>query len=219
MLEIRDLSKRYRSARNSIVAVDRACLQLNRGDLAVITGPSGSGKTTLLSLVGGITRPDEGSIAYNGNDLLAMSDRESSGFRAETVGFMFQFHSLLPTLTALENVLVPSFFAPSGGKSLRSAAEGLLTRAGLADRFAAFPYELSSGQQRRVAVARALLNDPKILLCDEPTGDLDQETEQVIVGMILDAKSRGAIVLLVTHNRALLAHADRALTMRDGRLA
>ncbi len=220
MILLDGVSKVYGAGEGSIPAVENADLRIEPGAFAVITGPSGSGKTTLLNLIGGMTRPDKGSITVAGKDLLAMPDSALSRFRARTIGFAFQFQSMLPTLNALENVLLPLRFSRDDRTSEKALADAmaLLVEVGLKGREKAFSSELSEGQKRRVCIARALVTGPRLLLCDEPTGDLDKATESVIMAMIKRANEEGATVLLTTHNPALKEYGTRLIGMEKGRL-
>lgn len=217
MIRLEKASKYYGSKGNLIRAVDEVSLEIKEGEFVMLTGPSGSGKTTLLNLIGGMTRPDSGEIFGAGKNLPAMSDAERSKFRARMVGFVFQFQSMFPALNALDNVRLPFLFA--GREDDRESAQALLARMGLADRIDAFSHQLSAGQQRRVCIARALINRPALLLCDEPTGDLDIETEAIIMKMITEANQSGATVLMATHNPGLCSYAARWLRIKDGRIS
>jgi len=217
MIRATNLKKYYGSAENLIRAVDDASLEVSTGEFVAITGHSGSGKSTLLNLIGGMTYPDSGEINVAGRNVLALPDAELSDFRARTIGFIFQFQSMLPTLDALENVQLPLLFTRR--KHGRQAALSLLGDMGLKDRIHAYSHELSAGQQRRVGIARALVNEPALLLCDEPTGDLDLETEAIIMDIINRANQNGATVLMTTHNPALCAFAVRTFTMENGRIS
>lgn len=216
MVRLEKVSKCYGSGSNVIRAVCDVSLDVGNGELIIITGPSGSGKTTLLNLIGGMTRPDTGEIIVAGNKLLDMPDARLSGFRAHTIGFVFQFQSMLPSLDALDNVLLPTIFTRR--EYDKGTAESLLESVGLGDRMHACAHELSTGQQRRVGIARALINNPALLLCDEPTGDLDRETEAIILDMIVGTNRKGATVIMATHNLQLCSYANRSFTMRSGRL-
>ncbi|BDG60717.1 ABC transporter ATP-binding protein [Caldinitratiruptor microaerophilus] len=217
MVELQDVFKMYPQGEGEVRALDGVDLTVAAGEFVVVTGRSGSGKTTLLSVVGGLTRPDRGLVRVAGRDIWAMGDRERSRFRCRTMGFVFQFASLIPTLSVVENVLLPTAFCP-GGSGLGARARQLLERVGLGDRAASYPWQLSGGQQKRVAVARALLLDPPLVLADEPTGDLDEETETEIMDLFRERNAAGTTVIMVTHNTALAAHATRHLVMSRGRL-
>lgn len=201
-------------------AVDNVSLSVNNGDFVVILGHSGSGKTTLLSLIGGLTKPDQGQVLIAGQENWDQGDNALSEMRNGTIGFIFQFASLIPTLTALENILLPQSFSSHDVKMKRQAAD-LLAMVGLQDKMAAFPSQLSGGQQRRIAIARAFMNEPKIILADEPTGDLDEETEHDILRIFRDANASGTTFLVVTHNRDLAQSQvkTRVMNMKAGVLA
>ncbi|MHC4948693.1 MAG: ABC transporter ATP-binding protein [Planctomycetota bacterium] len=187
-------------------------LEIPRRALTVILGPSGSGKSTLLNLVGGIDRPTGGRLLFDGDDLAARSDRELTAYRREHVGFVFQFYNLVPSLTALENVLVAAELVAAP----RDAGE-LLELVGLADRRDHFPAQLSGGEQQRVATARALVKDPVLLLCDEPTGALDRDTGRHVLGVLQRlGRELDKTVVLVTHNTAISAIADRVVRIGSG---
>ena len=213
MIRLADVKKYYGSGDNIIRAVDDISLEVDAGEFLMITGPSGSGKTTLLNLIGGMTRPDTGEVEINKKDLLSMSDKELSRFRAASIGFAFQFQSMLPYLSAIENIALPLMFT-HGGEEVN--AKSLLKKVGLADREDAYAHELSSGQQRRICIARALVNRPMLLLCDEPTGDLDPETENVIMEVISEANKEGATIFMTTHNPGLRGYASRSLRIEAG---
>jgi len=199
-----------------IRALEDVSLHLAPGELVALTGPSGSGKSTLLNLIGSLDRPDQGTITVDGSPLLA---GDASAYRAGTVGFVFQFHNLIPVLSAAENVQVPMFGRGVSRGEREARAESLLREVGLAERAKAFPPTLSGGERQRVAIARALANDPRLLLADEPTGALDSESgEQVVQLLRRLCENRGMTILLVTNDRTVAQRADRVLTLRDGRL-
>jgi putative ABC transport system ATP-binding protein len=200
-----------------IRALQDVSLRLAPGELAALTGPSGSGKSTLLNLIGALDSPDAGTIAIDGVPLEADSD--AAGYRAGTVGFVFQFHNLIPVLSAAENVQVPMMGrGPGRGEREKKAAE-LLAEVGLAARADAHPPTLSGGERQRVAIARALANGPRLLLADEPTGALDSETSGQIVSLLQRLReSHRMTILLVTNDRSVAERADRLLELRDGRL-
>ncbi|MDT8335598.1 MAG: ABC transporter ATP-binding protein, partial [Desulfurivibrionaceae bacterium] len=180
MIAIKSLNKTYQAGSQILKAVDDVTLGVEAGAFVSIVGHSGSGKTTLLSLMGGLTSPDSGVVSIDGQDLWRLGHDQRAELRNRAMGFIYQFASLLPTLTVLENVLLPTMYA-KGEKGSVDAAK-LLDEMGLADKAKSFPAELSGGQQRRVAIARAFINDPKIILADEPTGDLDEDTEAEVLG-------------------------------------
>jgi ABC-type lipoprotein export system ATPase subunit len=199
-----------------IRALEDVSLRLEPGEFAALTGPSGSGKSTLLNLIGALDRPDAGIIAIDGQRL---DGREATEYRAATVGFVFQFHNLIPVLTAAENVQVPMMGrGPTRSERDRRAA-ALLAEVGLAERTQSSPPTLSGGERQRVAIARALANDPRLLLADEPTGALDSETGAQIVSLLQRLRDRrGMTILLVTNDRSIAERADRLLELRDGRI-
>jgi putative ABC transport system ATP-binding protein len=209
---VEHVSKAFEDGR--ISALDDVSLRLEPGESVSLTGPSGSGKSTLLNLIGALDRPDSGRIIVDGD---ALDGRDASEYRATTVGFVFQFHNLIPTLTALENVQVPML-----GRGLSRAERGqrareLLQEVGLARREGAFPATLSGGERQRVALARALANEPRLLLADEPTGSLDSETGTQVLQLIERLREeRGATVLLVTNDDRVAATAGRRLRLLDG---
>lgn len=218
MIELEGVSKRYQVRGEQIDALQSLTERIERGEFLVLTGRSGAGKSTLLSLVGGLLRPETGRVVVEGEDLWLLSDRERSRLRARTFGFVFQFASLIPTLTALENLLLPSLFLPGSGTG-RSRGLELLERVGLAGEAGRYPWQLSGGQQKRVAVARALLHRPPVILADEPTADLDEETEREIIELFTELNQAGTTVLLSTHNTDLVGRATRHLVLSGGRVA
>ena len=200
-------------------AVDGVTLSVGAGEMVSIVGHSGSGKTTLLSLVGGLTRPTSGTVLIGDRDIWSMADDLRSEFRNKTMNFVYQFSSLIPTLTALENVMLPTAFGVYTG-DVESVARELLATVGLAEKANALPSHLSGGQQRRVAIARAFINQPDIILADEPTGDLDEETEGEIISLFKRMnRERGTTFVIVTHNKEIAAQSQRQLRMSNGVLA
>lgn len=219
-VELQGLSRTYRIGDQVIEAVREVSLAVDGGEFAAIIGHSGSGKSTLLSMIGGLARPTAGKVLIEGVDIWARDDAFRSDFRNARIGFVFQFASLIPTLNAVENVALPRTF---GGRRRDRAAEDeailLLEKVGLAERLFSYPRELSGGQQRRVAVARALINRPALLLADEPTGDLDEETEAEVMDLLLSScRDSGAAFLMVTHNRSIAAGAQRVVRLKAGSL-
>ncbi len=215
-INLRALTKAYRQGDAQVNAVDQVDLQVFAGDFIIITGRSGIGKTTLLSLIGRLTEPTTGEIFIDGVNLKSLDDAALSDFRARKIGFVFQFASLIPTLSVLENIALPSLFAGQAVDEKRTIE--LARMVGLGDRLKNYPRQLSGGQRRRVAIARALVNHPEILLADEPTGDLDVETEREILDLFRALNRQGMTVILVTHNPNLIAYGNRACRMEQGKL-
>jgi ABC-type lipoprotein export system ATPase subunit len=215
MIELKELSKTYSIAGNKIKALlplDHLVVQ--QGEFISIVGHSGSGKSTFLSLIGGIARPDTGTVTVDGKNIWDYNDRERSRLRNEKFGFVYQFASLLPTLTATENVLLPTIF---GVGKTRSDAVQLLQLVGLGDKANRYPSELSGGEQQRVAIARAFINAPEIILADEPTGDLDEETEAEIMSFFEKTnKERKVTMIMVTHSSEIALRAEKRFRMKQG---
>jgi putative ABC transport system ATP-binding protein/lipoprotein-releasing system ATP-binding protein len=215
------VSKDYRVANETISAVRNVSLVVEQGTFVSIVGHSGSGKTTLLSLIGGMVSPTSGRVLFNGEDIYTWTSDRLSEYRCEKVGFMFQSASLLPILTAKENLMLPVAFrtqrTPDGGHGQK--AEELLHAVGLSDKINAYPAQLSGGQQRRVAIARAFMNDPELILADEPTGDLDEETENEMMQFFLRMnKEHGTTFIMVTHNSDLARQTRQHIRMHQGML-
>ena len=221
MIRLENVSKIYSlSQENTVSAVREVDLEITAGEFVVITGRSGSGKTTLLNLIAGLTRPTSGRVFLDGADLWTLSDRQQSGLRNRKIGFIFQFPSLLPSLTTLENVALPSIFTQNGVRSAayERAAE-LLQIVGLEDKLNSLPRQLSAGQQQRVVVARALLNHPGLLLADEPTSDLDEQTETEIMQLFRNIHQSTTItIVMVTHASQLVRYGTRAIHMAAGKV-
>ncbi|HEX9049081.1 MAG TPA: ABC transporter ATP-binding protein [Anaeromyxobacter sp.] len=214
-----DVTKTFGANGAAVPAVRGASLALERGDFVAITGHSGSGKTTLLSILGGLSPPTSGKVLLDGANLYDRDGDGLSEYRCEHVGFIFQFASLLTALTAKENLLLPGRFrrAPLGAEALEARALALLREVGLQDKAHAYPAQLSGGQQRRVAIARAFMNDPRVILADEPTGDLDEETEAEVMKLFRAMNERsGTAIVLVTHDLELARQAGRRLRMVRG---
>ncbi len=212
------VSRTFGEGPTAVHALADVDVDLVRGELVVILGPSGSGKTTLLNLIGGIQSPSTGRIVVDGRDLTTLDARGLTDYRRETVGFVFQFFNLVPTLTARENVALIAELTDDG-EPVERRTERVLEEVGLEDRADNFPSQLSGGEQQRVAIARALAKQPPLLLCDEPTGALDIETGRTILEQLRrQAREHGRTVLIVTHNVAIGAMADRVLRLRAGRI-
>jgi putative ABC transport system ATP-binding protein len=215
-IEMKDVSKTFGEGHTAVHALSHITFLGEPGEFTVILGPSGSGKTTLLNLVGAIDDPTDGSLVVNGYDLTTMDVDEKTQFRRENVGFVFQFFNLIPTLTAAENVELVAELTMHDGAGNTAA---VLEQVGLGDRMNHFPAELSGGEQQRVALARALVKKPPILLCDEPTGELDFETGRRILSLLRRInRENGQTVLLVTHNAAIGEIADRVVRLRSGEI-
>jgi len=218
-LQIENLTKTYTVDQTSFVGVDNISLTINKGDFLSIVGHSGSGKTTLVSLIGGILKPTSGRVLLDGTDICTLDDNKLSEYRANRIGFMFQFASLLPILTAKENVLLPRIFNPDKNVGDEKAAMDLLELVGIGEKKDSYPSQLSGGQQRRVAIARALLNKPDIILADEPTGDLDEDTEAEIMNLFEEINQKqGVTIILITHNLELAGKAQKKYRMSKGQL-
>ena len=217
-IEVAELSKIYDIGGQQVTAVERASVAIGKGEFVSVVGHSGSGKTTLLSIIGGIMKPTTGRVVFEGNDICTLDDEKLSAYRNEKIGFMFQFASLLPMLTARENVMLPGLFR-KGTQGNQGKAVELLDLVGIGDRGDAYPSQLSGGQQRRVAIARALMCDPVVILADEPTGDLDEETERDIMDLFRSLnREKEMTFIFITHNLELAAMAQRKLRMTRGAL-
>lgn len=218
---LQGLAKHYVLEGTRITAVQEVSLDIKKGDFICIVGHSGSGKTTLLSMLGCILKPSAGKVLFEGTDVYSLGSDELSEYRARQVGYVFQFASLLPALTAKENLLLPTLFTGTNGKTSTSAmekrADDYMELVGLKDKINAYPGQLSGGQQRRVAIARALMNDPSAILADEPTGDLDEDTEAEIMSLFKKINKENQITfVLVTHSAELASAADRKIKMHQG---
>jgi ABC-type lipoprotein export system ATPase subunit len=218
MLACRQVSKSYRTERGIVTAVSGIDLDVAAGEFAAVIGRSGSGKSTLMAVIGGLSRPSGGTVTIDGTDLWRLSDNALSGFRNGKIGYVFQFASLLPTLRLIDNVALPAMLGRRHGASGSYArAAGLLERMGLGGYLDAYPSEISAGEQRRVAIARALINDPALLLADEPTSDLDEQTEGEIMNELLTINREvGTTLILVTHNLALAERAQQVVHIANG---
>lgn len=216
LVELRHVSRHFVSGRSVVRALDDVWLTVDPGEFIAIVGPSGSGKSTLLSIIGGIDRPTSGEVWVAGQRLDRLSEDELARWRRRGVGIVFQFFQLLPTLTALENVMLP--LALADHPNPRARAVELLDQLGLKDRLHHLPAELSGGEQQRVAIARAIANEPPLLLADEPTGNLDEQTGRAILDILERLHRTGQTIVLVTHDPTLAARAERRVEIHDGRL-
>ena len=213
------LTKIYAVGDQEITAVNNVSLSIEKGEFVSIVGHSGSGKTTLISIIGGIMKPTSGEVNFEGQDICVLDDDRLSEYRSEKIGFMFQFASLLPMLTAKENVMLPGLFRKTKSTGDMATAMELLNMVGIGDKCDAYPSQLSGGQQRRVAIARALMYDHRVILADEPTGDLDEETENDIMQLFRRLNTEKEITFIfITHNLELAGMAQRKLRMTRGNL-
>lgn len=218
MIRLKGVTKIYQSGEITVRAVDGVDLNVEAGEMVLITGRSGSGKTTLLSLIGGLTRPTSGRVWVDGIELGSLNDKELSLIRNKKIGFMFQFASLISTLTAIDNVRLPVIFGRGEHQESRQRAEELLLKMNLSDKMISYPSQLSGGEQRRAAIARALMNEPEIILADEPTGDLDQETEDEVMQFFQEVNKQGITLVVVTHNPELSAFTGAHYILSKGTL-
>jgi len=216
IIELRDATREYRGRAGTVRALDSISLSVRRGEWLAIMGPSGSGKSTLVNLLGCLDRADAGTVRIAGRDVHTLSRKELDQFRAETVGFIFQQFHLIPYLTALENVMLAQYFHSMTDKAEALAA---LERVGLVDRSAHLPSELSGGEQQRVCIARALINQPPVLLADEPTGNLDAANQEIVADLLRSLHRLGHTILMVTHDPEMARMADRVIELQHGRMA
>lgn len=215
MIVAKDLHKAY----NGLEILKGVELEIRSGELVSIVGSSGAGKTTLLTLLGTLDRPNRGQVLYDGEDVFRWNDKKLSAFRNQNIGFVFQFHQLLPEFNALENVCIPAWIAGKGKKESEKRAEELLETFGLKERIHHKPSELSGGEQQRVAVARALINKPRVVLADEPSGNLDSENAKELHKLFFKLRDElKQTFVIVTHNTELAELADRKLQMKDGKI-
>jgi ABC-type lipoprotein export system ATPase subunit len=219
MIEARDVSKRYVSGRVTLPVLRGVSLRIDPTSFVAIMGPSGSGKSTLLHLLAGLDTPTSGEVLWDGRVVSALSDAKRAQFRNRSLGIIFQFYHLLPELSALENVMLPGLVAGTSRRVLHGRAQECLERVGLAARLRHRPRELSGGEQQRVAIARALVNQPAVLLCDEPTGNLDSSTGTEVIELLVELHRTGKVgLVLVTHEARLAERADQMMRMEDGRI-
>lgn len=219
LIEIRNLQKRFSTPGGMINVLKQVDVRIVAGERIAVVGTSGAGKTTLMHILGGLDQPSDGQVLFDGEDIFALRGIALDAFRNQTVGFVFQFHQLLPEFTALENVMMPLLIGGLSRVTASGKAEALLQEVGLEQRLHHKPGALSGGEQQRVAIARALVQEPQLLLADEPTGNLDSGTSDEIMQLLNRMhRSRGLTMIIVTHNRELAASLDRVLRMDDGRL-
>jgi ABC-type lipoprotein export system ATPase subunit len=218
VLACQELRKAYKTGNGTVAAVRGIDLQIPAGQFAAVIGRSGSGKSSLMAMIGGLSRPDAGRIMVDGTDIWTLDDNTLAHFRNRKVGYVFQFASLLPTLRVIDNVMLPAMLSRTAPKQeIEARALQLLANVGLADHSQAYPSEISAGEQRRTAIARALINQPRLLLADEPTADLDEQTEREIMAELLKVnRETGTTLVLVTHNLALAAQAQQVMHIANG---
>lgn len=215
MIDIRNITKSF----GSLQVLKGINLHIDKGEVVSIVGPSGAGKTTLLQIIGTLDRPDSGQVIVNGIDTSKLSTKKLSDFRNQHIGFVFQFHQLLPEFTAIENVMIPAFIAGLSQKQAKQRAKELLDFMGLSDRATHKPNELSGGEKQRVAVARALVNNPAVILADEPSGSLDTKNKKELHQLFFDLRDKfGQTFVIVTHDEQLACITDRTIHLRDGQI-
>ena len=213
MIEINNITKSF-GALQVLKGID---LQIGKGEVVSIVGPSGAGKTTLLQIIGTLDKPDTGTVCIDGVNVTSLSQKKLSGFRNTRLGFVFQFHQLLPEFTAIENIMIPAYIAGKSRKEARMRAEELLQFMGLSERASHKPNELSGGEKQRIAVARALMNNPSVILADEPSGSLDTKNKEELHQLFFDLRDKyGQTFVIVTHDESLAAITDRTIHLRDG---
>jgi putative ABC transport system ATP-binding protein len=219
VVSLKKVVKRYMRGKQKVEVLHGLDLEIESGEFVALMGPSGSGKTTLLNLIGGLDRPDEGEVVVSGERIDKLSGRQLARWRAHNVGFVFQFYNLMPLLTAQKNVELPLLLTKLSGSQRKKNAQAALELVGLSDRATHKPSELSGGQQQRVAIARAIVADPKLLVCDEPTGDLDRHTAEEILGLLqLLNRQQGKTIIMVTHDPKAAEYASRQVHLDKGQL-
>ena len=219
MIKLKEVTKEFNLDQQVITPVKEVSLEIGKGDFVMIIGRSGTGKSTVLNLVAGLIKPTSGSVFVEGRDLQTLSDKDMSRLRSNDMGYVFQFPSLLPSLTVLDNIMVPASFATKkSGNGAHKRAKELLGMLGLGERLDCYPRHLSAGEQKRAVIARSLMNEPKILLADEPTSDLDEQTESEIMGLLKQIHESGVTILMVTHSLGLVPFCTRAYSMDKGKL-
>lgn len=218
IIELKNLSKHYEMGENIVKALDGIDVKIKKGDFIAIVGPSGSGKSTMMNMIGALDLATKGEIFLDDEDIENLEESELAQIRGRKIGFVFQTFNLIPTMTAMENVMLPMTFQGLGGEEKLERAEEILKKVGLEHRKNHFSNELSGGEMQRVAIARALANNPEVILADEPTGNLDSKTGKEIMKIFTDLNKKGKTIILVTHDLDLIKYATKVLKLRDGRL-
>jgi len=216
LISVKDLNKKFTTPGSSIRVLKDITFDVQMGEMIALMGPSGVGKSTLLHILGALDKPTSGNVLYEGKDVFELKDDTLAAFRSRTIGFVFQFHHLLPEFNALENTIMPALIAAKDKKEASGKARQILSDVGLSERLLHKPGELSGGEQQRVAVARALMLNPKVVLADEPTGNLDTQTGEELFRLLMDLNGRGITFIIVTHNETLASKCGRILKIRDG---
>jgi len=216
LINLEQVTKSYINGADCVTALQELSLSVDEGTFLGVMGPSGSGKSTLLSVLGCLTSPSSGKVSIDGIDVYRLSQEKQADFRREYLGFIFQSHNLIPYLSALENVMLPLAVTKFSSAEKRQRASSMLERVGLPDRMLHLPQQLSGGEQERVAIARSLVNNPPLLLADEPTGSLDSTTSQQIMNLLAELHQGGQTIIMVTHNKENLEWVDRTVYLRDG---
>lgn len=219
LIELKQVAKYYPMGESLVKALDGVSIQIEKGDFVAIMGPSGSGKSTAMNLVGSLDIPTKGIITLDNRDISKLSESEVAQLRGKKIGFIFQSFNLIPNLTAKENIMLPLLFQDVTREERQRRSEALLTMVGLGDRMDHYPNQLSGGQQQRVAIARALANNPEVILADEPTGNLDTQTGEQVMGFLQELNRKGTTIIMVTHDpEKALAHARTIYWMKDGKI-
>ncbi len=218
MIEVKNVSKVYKMGNEVVTALDNVSLKIEEGEFVSIVGPSGSGKSTLMQLIGGLDTPSSGKICVDGKDISELKDTQMSEYRNKTIGFVFQAFNLENTQSALENVMMPLIFAGMDKRKRKQRATKALELVGLGDKVKHRPMEMSGGQRQRVSIARALVNTPKIIFADEPTGNLDSKNGKLIMDLLKDLNKEGYTIIMVTHNMEEAAKAKKIIKIRDGKV-
>lgn len=218
LISVINLNKTFSSLGGDLHILKDISLEINKGEMTALMGPSGVGKSTLLHILGTLDRPTSGSVLYEGSDVFDLKDDALSVFRSRTVGFVFQFHHLMPEFNTIENTMMPALIAGINFKEAATKSERLLDMVGLSGRLLHKPGELSGGEQQRVAVARALMLDPKVVLADEPTGNLDTRTGEELLSLLRELNRDGMTFIIVTHNESMALQCGRVIKMKDGRI-